>query len=78
MSIYFLTAAVYYFQLKLYTTTRDKNSHIILKDWGKKGVRIIPMFRSWRCFVLLCPKGMVLLLYLTDSARYKIVPRYTG
>jgi hypothetical protein len=34
------------------------------------------MFRVGRCFLVLRPKGMEHVLYLTDSARYKIVPRY--
>ena len=34
------------------------------------------MFRSSRCLLVLRPKGMDLVLYLTDSARYKMVPRY--
>ena len=39
-------------------------------------MRIIPTFRTARCFLVLRPKGMDLILYLTDSARRKIVPRY--
>ena len=39
-------------------------------------MKIIPMFRSSRCFLVLRPTGMDLVVYLTDSARYKIVPRY--
>jgi len=55
---------------------KGQNSHIIRKDESKKGMRIIPMFRSSRCFLVLRPTEMDLVLYLTDSARYKIVPRY--
>lgn len=34
------------------------------------------MFRNSQCFLVLRPKGMDLFLYLTDSARHKIVPKY--